>query len=92
MDFNLISEFMNMNPFLLFCILAWIALWKGLALWKSARLNQPVWFVALLVINTFGLLEILYIFLFSEIWKKDNSRGKNGKKKRNRRVRKIPSI
>lgn len=45
----------------------WALVWKGIALWKSARLNQPIWFVILLVVNTVGLLEILYIFLFSEI-------------------------
>jgi|SRR3989344_5582036 len=47
-------------------IMIWSLLWKGLALWKSARLKQPVWFVLLLVINTLGILEILYIFVFSK--------------------------
>ncbi len=46
--------------------IVWTLPWKGYALWKSARLNQPWWFVALLVINTLGLLEILYIFVFSK--------------------------
>ena len=45
----------------------WSIIWKGLALWKSARLRQPIWFVVILVINTLGILEILYIFLFSKI-------------------------
>jgi hypothetical protein len=47
-------------------MLAWSLIWKGLAMWKSARLNQPIWFVAILVINTFGILEILYIYVFSK--------------------------
>ncbi|MEK6818456.1 MAG: DUF5652 family protein [Nanoarchaeota archaeon] len=46
-------------------------MWKGLALWKSARNNQEVWFIVLLVINTLGLLEILYLFVFSEMGRKD---------------------
>lgn len=48
-------------------IIVWTIVWKGLALWKSARLNSPIWFVILLVINTFGLIEILYLFVFSEM-------------------------
>lgn len=43
----------------------WSLLWKGLALWKSARNDQRYWFVALLVINTAGILEILYLFVFA---------------------------
>ncbi len=44
----------------------WSLPWKGIALWKAANQNQKWWFVALLVINTVGLLEILYIFIFSK--------------------------
>ncbi|MFA5099091.1 MAG: DUF5652 family protein [Candidatus Paceibacterota bacterium] len=46
--------------------LAWSVIWKGLALWKAARLGDKYWFMALLVINTLGILEILYIYIFSE--------------------------
>ncbi len=44
----------------------WTLPWKGVALWKSARQNEKWWFIALLVINTVGLLEILYIFVFGK--------------------------
>lgn len=44
----------------------WSLFWKGLALWKSARNNERYWFVALLVINTAGILEMLYLFLFAK--------------------------
>ena len=46
-------------------LMTWAIAWKGVALWKSARQSQPVWFVILLVVNTLGILEILYIFVFS---------------------------
>lgn len=61
---------------LLFILIAaiWGAVWKGLALWKSARKNHLVWFIVMLVVNTVGILEILYIYVFSE-------RGKKAKKK-----------
>lgn len=52
-------------PIILMVLMVWVLFWKGLALWKSARLNQKYWFTALLVINTLGILEILYIFVFS---------------------------
>jgi amino acid permease len=47
----------------------WIVVWKGWALWIAARKGSKPWFIALLVINTLGILEILYIFIFSK-WKK----------------------
>ena len=45
-------------------ILIWSLVWKGIALWKSGRNNQLYWFIALLVINTIGLLEIVYLLWF----------------------------
>ena len=51
---------------LLALIVAWSIVWKGLALWKSARTDSKVWFVVFLVVNTFGILEILYLFIFSK--------------------------
>lgn len=44
----------------------WSLFWKGLALWKSARNDERYWFVALLIINTAGILEMLYLFLFAK--------------------------
>jgi methionyl-tRNA synthetase len=40
-------------------------------LWKSARNTDKVWFIVLLLVNTVGILEILYIYFFSK--KKDNN-------------------
>ena len=45
----------------------WTLVWKGLALWKSSKKNSIPWFVILLVVNTIGILEILYIFVFSKM-------------------------
>jgi len=54
-----------MNPVLLFLLYMWSLIWKGLALWKSAQNKKRNWFIAILVLNTFGILEILYLFVFS---------------------------
>jgi methionyl-tRNA synthetase len=63
-----LSEFAQQQGiplWLLVFVIFWSLVWKGIAWWKSARLGQPVWFVAFFIVNTFGILEILYIFLFS---------------------------
>jgi hypothetical protein len=44
----------------------WSLIWKGFALWKSAQLSDKWWFIALLLINTAGILDILYIYIFSK--------------------------
>jgi len=50
---------------LLLLALVWSLAWKGAALWKAARNGHSWWFAAMMVINTLGLLEILYYFVFS---------------------------
>ena len=45
----------------------WTLVWKGFALWKSSKKNSIPWFVIILVVNTIGILEILYIFVFSKM-------------------------
>lgn len=53
--------------FILFLLLiAWSAVWKGMALWRAARNHHLAWFVAMLVVNTVGILEIIYIVYFSK--------------------------
>ena len=45
----------------------WSLFWKGLALWHSARRAEQWWFVALLFINTLGILEMIYLFGFAKL-------------------------
>lgn len=52
--------------FLFIALLAWSLYWKGMALWKAAREGSRNWFVALLLIQTVGILDILYIYVFSK--------------------------
>ncbi len=49
---------------LIFALVLWSLPWKGVALWKAARNNQPGWFIALVVLNTAAILEITYLFFF----------------------------
>ncbi|GEM_PF-515011 len=48
-------------------LILWSIPWKGVALWRAAKRGQTVWFIAFLILNTVGLLEILYIFIFSKM-------------------------
>jgi hypothetical protein len=59
-------EFLTQNQILTFVALAWTLPWKGVALWKAAKNDDKVWFVALFLVNTLAILEILYIFIFSK--------------------------
>ena len=47
-------------------LMLWSLFWKGLALWRAARSKQTYWFIALLVINTVGILEIIYLLAFAK--------------------------
>ncbi len=54
--------------FILVLILAmiWDVIWKAIALWRSARNKQLVWFIFLLIVNSVGILPIIYIVWFSK--------------------------
>jgi len=54
----------NLFPFLI--VGAWSLFWKGLSLWKSSKKSQKYWFIVLLIINTFGILEIIYLAFFQK--------------------------
>lgn len=51
---------------LIFILVLWEVFWKGIALWKAARESQKYWFIAILIVNTVGILPILYIFIFKK--------------------------
>ncbi|OGK28737.1 hypothetical protein A3D06_01360 [Candidatus Roizmanbacteria bacterium RIFCSPHIGHO2_02_FULL_40_9] len=64
--------FITQNPplslqegIILFIIFTWSIAWKGLALWHAAHNREKIWFVVILIANTAGILEILYLFIFS---------------------------
>ena len=66
-----ITEYLTLNPFLFLLLIAWVLTWKGIALWMSARREQKNWFLAILILNTLGILEIIYI-LYTRNKEKNN--------------------
>lgn len=64
---NLISTQFGAPLWLVWVGLIWIAVWKLMGMWKAARNKHIVWFIVLGVINTIGILPILYIYVFSKL-------------------------
>jgi len=54
------------NNWFFLLILLWELPWKGFALWKAAKNNQRNWFIALLILNTVGVLPIVYLKFFQK--------------------------
>ena len=77
-----IATQVGIATWLLAIILIWSLIWKFLALWKSARNNHLIWFIVIAVINTIGILPILYIFVFSKLKYKSVIKPKKPAKKR----------
>lgn len=48
-------------------LVLWSLAWKGLALWHAARRGQYWWFIILALVNTLGILEIIYLFFVAKI-------------------------
>lgn len=63
---NAFQDLTQIPAGLLFGIYIWSIVWKGIALWRSAKLEQKNWFVAILILNTVGILEIVYLFFFAK--------------------------
>jgi len=64
---------------ILVILVLWSLVWKGIALWKAAQNSDKVWFIVLLILNTIGILEILYIFVFSKREAKDTENSEEKK-------------
>jgi len=41
----------------------WEIVWKLIGLWKAARNNELGWFICIAVINSIGILPIIYILM-----------------------------
>lgn len=41
----------------------WDTTWKLIAMWKANRNNDLAWFICIGIINTLGILPIIYILL-----------------------------
>lgn len=46
----------------IFVLILWEVFWKGIGLWKAAKKGDLVWFVAMFLINFFGIIPIFYLW------------------------------
>lgn len=69
------EAFFEENIWVLIVLSLWVLPWKGYALWLSARNSHRRWFIALLVINTLAILDIIYIFFVGKKAAKEMSGG-----------------
>jgi hypothetical protein len=60
------ATFLATHQWIIILAAIWTIPWKGVALWRAARNRSLPWFVVLLIVNTLGILEIIYIFAFSK--------------------------
>lgn len=47
----------------IFILVVWELVWKLIAMWKAAHNNEKVWFICIALINTLGILPIIYILI-----------------------------
>jgi hypothetical protein len=47
---------------LIVAIVAWTLAWKGASLWRAAKDDNKPWFITLLISNTAGILDSVYLF------------------------------
>jgi len=66
MDASLDSALAGMSLSTLLMVVLWSLPWTAWALWLAARRSDIWWFLSILVLNTLGILAIIYIFLIAK--------------------------
>lgn len=44
-------------------LVIWESFWKLIAMWKAGRNNHLAWFICIALINTVGILPIVYMIM-----------------------------
>jgi hypothetical protein len=65
------ETFFQDNIWLLIISIVWVLPWKGYSLWTASQSRNKRWFIALLILNTFAILDIFYIFYVAKKTPKD---------------------
>ncbi|MCL4389766.1 MAG: DUF5652 family protein [Patescibacteria group bacterium] len=64
MHFN--WEMLAYLPLIIIPLAIWDVVWKGIGLWHAAGNKQKGWFIAILIINSLGILPIIYLQFFQK--------------------------
>ena len=66
-----VNTIMQYGPLVSIIVVLWVLPWKGYALWTAAKRAHKGWFIALLILNTFAILDIFYLFYIAKKQVKD---------------------
>lgn len=67
MDYGMTYFTENPGVFgLIIFVALWSWVWKAFALYRAGYNKSVGWFIALFLLNTLGILEILYLFVFGK--------------------------
>jgi hypothetical protein len=65
------DQYIQINAWIFIVAMLWVLPWKGYALWTASKNNNKKWFIALIILNTFAILDIVYIFYVAKKKPKD---------------------
>ena len=60
------QNFSSFTSVLLLVLALWAIPWKIYGIWTAVKNGHKKWFVALILLNTFAILEIIYIFYIAK--------------------------
>ena len=62
-DVQNIGEMLKVLMPIIIILAIWEGVWKLIAMWKAGRNNHLAWFICIALINTAGILPIVYILM-----------------------------
>lgn len=63
----------TIGALLFFILMVVVIILKGYALWIAAKRDDSAWFVAILILNTLGILELVYLYFIVGKWRTPKS-------------------
>lgn len=67
MDMQYLQETYGWLMPVLIILIIWDMVWKLIAMWKAGRNNHLIWFILIALLNTLGVLPIIYILIHRKI-------------------------
>jgi hypothetical protein len=61
-----ITGFESLIMALILILAIWDIVWKLMAMWKAANRKQKGWFIWLGILNTAGILPIIYLVIYKD--------------------------
>jgi hypothetical protein len=68
---NFENDYLKYTIIIVIILYLWSIPWRALVLWKAAKHNQRFWFIFFLLVNSAGILEIIYLNFISKKDKPD---------------------